>query len=248
MSKYDESHGVKIEAGQILDPDHFPPPNELVCIQVPKVFDQVAIRDCITRTITLTAGSGVLYPVFTFEGASDFQIIEVKVIKKTDSLTKAGFKKLKLSVKIRYTVTYSDGINELTTADDATFVLTINEIYCPDCIAEIGVIRYPEDLTLVDKDGLLIKVEALAEAFNDAISGSTLTLDIGVFFVIKCECEVQLLIPSFGYCPVPPEQQNPSSQSCTTFTDKTKTPFPTAFFPDQKWNPLDKTKKEEWDD
>jgi len=35
------AHGPKIEAGQILNPECFPPPTELVCVQVPKVFDQV---------------------------------------------------------------------------------------------------------------------------------------------------------------------------------------------------------------
>jgi len=48
----------------------------------------------------------------------------------------------------------------------------------------------------------MIKVEALAEAFNDVINPNTgvLSLDIGVFFIVKCECVVQLLIPSYGYC------------------------------------------------
>lgn len=183
--------------------------------------------------------------MFSFEGADDFDIVEVKVISKTDSLTKPGYKRLKLYVKIRYTIHYTDGVNQLTQTDEAGFNLTINDIYCPSCLAQIGVIRYPADEYpgTLDADGVLIKVEALAEAFNDAISSCTgsLMLDIGVFFVVKCECIVQLLIPAYGYCPVPPEQPiNPSTQNCQTFIDRTKTPFPTQFFPDQKWNPLDK--------
>jgi hypothetical protein len=234
---------VRIEAGQILHPECFPPPNELVCIQVPKVFDQVALRDCVTRNITLIPGSGVINPMFAFEGANNFDIVEVKVISKTDSLTRAGFKKLKLFVRIKYNIYYSDGINQMTQPDEVGFNLTINDIYCPNCMTEIGVIHYPEnqDKTL-DPDGLMIKVEALVEAFNDVIHPITgvLSLDIGVFFVVKCECEVQLLMPAYGYCPVPPEQPNAATQSCHTFNDKHKTPFPTAFFPNQKWNPLDR--------
>lgn len=240
---------VKIEAGQILNPDHFPVPNELVCIQVPKVFDQVALRDCVTRTVTLVPASGVINPIFAFEGADNFDIVEVKVISKQDSLTKPGFKKLKLFVRLTYTIHYTDGINELSITDSVGFNLTINEIYCPNCLAQIGVIRYPpEDAPgLIDEDGLLIKVEALAEVFNDAVNPTTgvLTLDLGVFFIIKCECIVQLLIPAYGYCPVPPEQNNPSTQNCNTFNNRILTPFPTQFFPDQKWNPLDVTKREE---
>lgn len=240
---------AKIEAGQILNPENFPVPNELVCIQVPKVFDQVALRECVTRTVTLVPGSGVINPIFAFEGADNFDIVEVKVISKQDSLTKPGFKKLKLFVRLVYTIHYTDGVNQLSVVDSIGFNLTINEIYCPNCLAQIGVIRYPEEIPqgLIDEDGLFVKVEALAEVFNDAINPITgvLTLDVGVFFIIKCECIVQLLIPAYGYCPVPPEQNNPSTLNCNTFNNRTLTPFPTQFFPVQKWNPLDFTKREE---
>lgn len=238
-----ENNYVKIEAGQILNPESFPPPNELVCIQVPKVFDQVALRDCVTRTITLIPGSGVISPAFAFEGADDFDITEVRVVSVTDSLIKPGFKKLKLFVRIRYTIHYTDGIHQLTQVDEAAYNLTVNEIYCPNCLAQIGVIHYPKDPGTKDEDGLIIKVEALADSFNDAINPLTgvLSLDIGAFFVIKCECIVQLLMPAYGYCPVPPEQTNPATQNCATFNNRTVTPFPSTFFPDQKWNPLDRT-------
>lgn len=242
---------AKIEAGQIVNPNSFPPANELVCIQVPKIFDQVSLRDCVTRTVTLIPGSGVINPNFAFEGADDFDIVEVKVISKTDSLLKPGFKKLKLFVRIRYTIHYSDGINQLSLTDEAGFNLTVNEIYCPNCSAQIGVVRYPAEGVpgTIDADGLFIKVEALAEAFNDAVNPSTgvLSLDIGVFFIVKCECIVQLLIPAYGYCPVPPEQVNPSSITCKMFLDRSKTPFPTQFFPDQKPNCLDENTNTQWD-
>jgi len=249
MSKAEnlEGQGIRVEAGQILNPDSFPTPNELVCIQVPKVFDQVSLRDCVTRNVVLEPSLGVCHPNFAFEGANNFDIVEVKVISKTDSLTRPGFKKLKLFVRIRYDIFYTDGEHQLKQSDEATFNLTINEIYCPNCMTQIGVIRYPKDSTgaphgTLDADGLFIKVEALAEAFNDVVCTGTgaLTLDIGAFFVVKCECIVQLLIPAYGYCPVPPEQTNPASQTCRTFNDRTRTPFPTQLFPDQKWNPLDR--------
>lgn len=249
MSKNENGkHGVKLEAGQIVNPDAFPLPNELVCIQVPKVFDQVALRDCVTRSVTLIPSSGLINPNFAFEGADDFDIVEVKVISKVDSLARPGFKRLKLFVRIRYTIHYSDGVVQLSQVDEAGFNLTINEIYCPNCMAQIGVIRYPQEIPgTIDADGLLIKVEALAEAFNDVVNPITglLTLDIGVFFIIKCECIVQLLIPAYGYCPVPPEQPNAAAQNCTSFNNRRLTPFPTQFFPDQKVNLLDVNSKRE---
>lgn len=242
MSKYDE-HVVKIEAGQILMPDSFTLPNELVCIHIPKVLDQVALRDCVTRVITLIPGSGVLSPVFVFQGVRDFDIVEVILISKSDSLLKPGFKKLKLFVRLRYKILYSDGFNKLSMIDEAGYNITVDEIYCPNCLTEIGVVRYPEEQIdgFLDEDGLLLKVEAIADAFNDAICviNGALALDIGVFFIIKCECIVQLLVPSYGYCPVPPEEANIASKNCSIFNDKTKTPFPRQFYPHQKLNLLD---------
>ncbi len=249
MTKFEHENGhhFKIEAGQILNPDCFPPPNELVCIQVPKVFDQVAVRDCITKCIPLKhhhdeCGCSSI----TFEGASDFDIVEVKVISKTDSLTRPGFKRIKLFVKVKFTIHLADDDKQFEKEEEATFNLTINEIYCPSCIAQVGIIRSTDNFwdkkgKTIDEDGTFIKVEALIEAFNDAINHhGVLTLDLGGFFIVKCECVVQLLMPAYGYCPVPPEQLNPATQNCTSFNDRTKTPFPTKFFPDQKWNPLDK--------
>lgn len=249
MSVTTGSSAAKIEPGQIINPGSFPMPNELVCIQIPKVFDQVSLRDCTTRDIILTPAPGICRPVFTFKGADDFDVTEVKVISKADSLTKPGFKKLKLFVKIRYVISYSDGVNCLTQPDEATFNLVINEIYCPGCTAQTGITQYPRDNhrsrdSIIDEDGLLIKVEALAQVFNEAISTCTgaMLLDIGVFFVVKCECNVQLLIPAYGYCPVPAEQINPSeqmAQNCKSFIDRTRTAFPSQFYPDQKPNTLD---------
>lgn len=253
-----ENHGVKIEAGQILNPESFPLPNELVCIQVPKVFDQVALRACEQKTVILETCSPKAEKTdledsederlfkkvpknFTLLAIEGFDIVEVKVISKTDSLLRPGFKKLKLFVKVKVVIIFSVDNQVYKQKDFVGFNLTINEIYCPGCTAQIGVIHYPHGKETEDEDGLIIKVEALIEAFNENLNEVTgvLTYSLGAFFVVKCECIVQLLMPAYGYCPVPQEQGNASIQTCNTFNDRRITPFPTTFFPDQKWNPLD---------
>lgn len=249
MSNHTDNLAVKIESGQILNPNSFPFPNELVCVQVKKVFDQISVRDCVTSDIVLEPGPYLCRSNFVFEKAIDFNITEVKVLSKTDSNTKPGFKTLKLSVKIRYNIFYYDGVNYLKQPDEVTFYLTINDIYCPSCSEQIGVIHYPNSNTCpsntpLGSDGLLINVDALVEVLNDIESPCTgaLILQIGAFFLISCVCNVELLIPSYGYCPFPPEQCNlniQSIQNCSTFNDKTSTHFPLCFFPEQKLNPLD---------
>jgi len=246
MSKVYGGHAIKIEAGQILNSDNFPVPNELVCIQVPKIFDQVALRECIKRNVVLSPDLVICRPEFNFEGINNFDIIEVKVVSKKDSLTKQGYKKLNLLVKISYDIMFTDGIHQLTQHDEALFNLTINEIYCPNCLAQSGFSKHPKDnlsnlLNNCAKNDFDIKVEALFETFGDIICPRTgaLIFDIGAFFIIKCECTVQLLLPAYGYCPVPMEQSNPIEQNCVNFNDRTKTTFPTQFYPNQKRNILD---------
>ncbi|MCX8130415.1 MAG: hypothetical protein N3I35_09980 [Clostridia bacterium] len=259
-----EEHFVKIEAGQILNPDHFPPPNELVCIQVPKVFDQVALRSCQTVMDVALPGAVAGSTNVLFRQAYNFNITDITVYSKTDSMTKPGFKKLKLTVTVTFDIDYayvdSLGVRHEPTLRGYTsvFDITVNEIYCPDCVTQIGLVRYPGGTGAIDEDGNLVKAEALIEVFNTAIAPPTpgvptatytLSFDIGAFFIIKCECVVQLLIPAYGYCPIPPEQTISESQrNCSIFSDRCLTPFPPQFFPDQKWNPLDKGKKEDWDD
>jgi len=188
-----------IEAGQIINPECFPRPDELVCIQVPKVFDQVALRDCVTRTVTLTHGPGVDNPVYSFLKADGFDISGVSIISEDDSPVRQGFKRLKTDVSVKYTLHYSDGVNPLHMDDEAVFRLGINEIYCPECTV----------LKTDGMDGMMLKVDAMAEAFGEKLSPETglMSLEIGVFFVVKCVSVVRLLVPSYGYCPLPPEQE-----------------------------------------
>jgi hypothetical protein len=56
--------------------------------------------------------------------------------------------------------------------------------------------------------------------------------------VIKCGCVVQLLVPSYGYCPLPPEQQSVIPRSYSDFNNREKTPFPGSFCPEWPKKPL----------
>ncbi|MCX7921448.1 MAG: hypothetical protein N3B21_05425 [Clostridia bacterium] len=246
MSMNNAVHKIKIEAGQILEPNSFPLPNELVCIEALKVLDQAALRECVTECMVLSPESGACPPNFSFRGAEHFRVTEVKIISMIASPIKPGFKRLKLVVKLEYNILYSDGINNLSRPEEAIFNLTVNEIYCPSSLTQAGVIRYPKVYSgdgggIMDKDGFFLEVESRADVFDDVICPCTgsLMLDIGAFFIVRCGCVATLLVPSYGYCPVPLEQRYPAAQNCLIFNKRNITPFPTQFFIDQKWNPLD---------
>ena len=72
-------------------------------------------------------------------------------------------------------------------------------------------------------------VETGCANLND---NNTIQLSLGFFFVIKVVSDVQLKIPNFGFCEIPPEcREEPCDVNfCQTFLDETATPFP-QFFP-----------------
>ncbi|NLD47298.1 MAG: hypothetical protein GX660_08870 [Clostridiaceae bacterium] len=246
MPNHTGNLAATINTGQMLKPCSYSLPRELVCLQVIKVIDQVSIRDCLIRDVILTPQAGACRSKFVYVKAGDYNIIEVKVSEKTDSCTKPGYKNLRLHVRIRYNIFYSVGAKLLKQPDEVTFNLTVNNIYCPDCSFMGGVICYPHDCSYssneaLDEGGLTVKVEALIEAINEMLCSCTgaLILQIGAFFVVKCVCNTQLLVPSYGYCPVPAEQKNSPANNCTAFNDQNKAPFLSCFFPEQELNPSD---------
>ncbi len=64
------------------------------------------------------------------------------------------------------------------------------------------------------------------------MESNSILLSLGFFFIIKAVSEVQLQIPNFGFCDVPPEcEEKPCEVNfCETFLDENVTPFP-QFFP-----------------
>ena len=60
-------------------------------------------------------------------------------------------------------------------------------------------------------------------------------LTLGFFFIIKVLSDVQLKVPNFGFCDVPPEcNEEPCDVNfCEAFLDENITPFP-VFFPEDR--------------
>ncbi|NFR87403.1 hypothetical protein [Clostridium sp. ZS2] len=233
--------------GLVNKQGRLPDPSELVCIEVPKVFDQCLIKRCLvygegpdTNTTDCELRSNPLIDPKRYIRSRDFNITLIS-IDKIPLKGKRGFKKIIISYMISFYADYIDcnGANkselfEINRRD------VIGKFYCPDSIAQISASFVPVQ-NAEDLDSNIIKLEMVADALGgellqDRECNDVLDITLGYYIIVKCELIVQLLIPAYDYCPVPKEpcDEEPEEDLCERFE---KAPIP-KFYPDQNLDPL----------
>ncbi|GAA0124853.1 exosporium protein CsxA [Clostridium sp. CTA-19] len=241
LSKFSPRPGLVNKQGCLPDP------SELVCIEVPKIFDQCLIKRCLvycagsdTNTTDCELRSNPLINPKIYVNSRDFNLTLISV-EKIPLIGKPGFKKLVISYKISF---YSDYIDANGMNQSELFEINrtdvIGKFYCPDSVAQISASFIPVH-NAEDLDSNIIKLEMVANALDgrllkDENCNDVLDITLGYYIVVKCELIVQLLIPTYGYCPVPKEpcEKEPEENPCERFE---KAPIP-KFYPDQNLEPL----------
>ncbi len=234
--------------GLVNKQGRLPDPYELVCIEVPKVFDQCLIKRCLvyangpdTLTTDRELRSDPLTDPRSYVRSRDFNIT-LNSVEKFPLRSNPNYKKLIIHYTISFYADYIDanGVNkcefyEINRAD------IVGKFYCPDSIAQISACMPNEGPW--DLDSNIIKLEMVAEALDgefildDDDDMYYLDITLGYFIVVKCELIVQLLVPAYGYCPVPEEacsDEEPEENACEIFWNS---PTP-KFYPDQVLQPL----------
>lgn len=233
--------------GLVNKQGRLPDPSELVCIEVPKIFDQCLIKRCLvydegpdTNTTDAELRSDPLTNPKRYIGSRDFNIT-LTAVDKIPLKGKPGFKRIIICYIISFYADYIDcnGVNK-TEFYEINRTDVIGKFYCPDSIAQISASFVPVDHA-EDLDANIIKLEMVADALEgelteDANGKAVLDITLGYFIIVKCELIVQLLIPTYDYCPVPKEpcEDEPDEDPCERFE---KAPVP-KFYPDQNLDPL----------
>lgn len=234
---------------------YLPDPSELVCIEVPKVFDQCLIKRCIVYACGLDTDatdeqlrSNPMNNPRIFSGCRDFDL-KLCSVEKIPLMKNPSYKKVIVSFVISF---YADFIDYDGHTQSEFYEINRTEIipklYCPDSIAQISASFVPVGKSS-DLDPEIVKIEMVAEClegiFKKSSDGnSVLDITLGFHLIVKCELIVQLLIPAFGYCPVPKQcEEEPEEDPCEKFE---KAPAP-KFFPDQKLEPLFENETEDDD-
>lgn len=231
--------------GLVNQQGRLPDPSELVCIEVPKVFDQCLIKRCLvyaegpdTVTTDEELRSNPLVNPKRYLSSRDFKVKLLSVDKIPLKLD-PNFKKIILNYVISF---YSDYIDENGATQSEFYEIyrtdIIGKFYCPDSIAQITSTS-DEDCNYVEDN--IIKLEMVAEALDgqileDEAGDQVLDITLGYFIVVKCQLLVQLLVPAYDYCPVPKEacEEEPEEDPCERFE---RAPVP-KFYPDQNLEPL----------
>ena len=229
--------------GLVNKQGRLPDPAELVCIEVPKVFDQCLIKRCLvyaegpdTTTTDCELRSDPLINPKRYICSKDFKITLLSV-DKIPLKNSPGFKKIVLHYLISFYADYID-CDGRTKSEffEINRIDVIGKFYCPDSISQSTTTLEEE---LCDKN--IIKLEMVADALNGEIltdehGDEVLDITLGYYIVVKCELIVQLLIPAYDYCPVPrvPCEEEPEEDPCEIFE---RAPVP-KFYPDQNLEPL----------
>jgi len=225
---------------------HLPDPSELVCIEIPKVFDQCLIKRCLVYSCgpdTVDTDdelrSNPLNDPKIFTGCRDFQLKLISV-EKIPLKKNSNYKKIIVCFVISFYADFTD-CNGETKCEFYEINRTeiIPKLYCPDSIAQISATNVPTGKSN-NLDSEIIKLELVAECLdgffcNDDCCESFLDITLGFHLIVKCELIVQLLIPAYGYCPIPCQcEEDVEEDPCEKFD---RAPVP-KFFPDQKLKPL----------
>lgn len=188
----------------------------------------------------------------------DFEVT-INSVTKCPIKSQPGYK----SVTVNFTVSFkvdvetTCGCETLDYSVDQT--VTIGKLYCPCPIAQISMVSNGGD---PDNTEEMIKIEVISDCLktevktiggygskNDTLSEDSsnendekcyctpkvyLCITLGLFIIVKCELKVQLLIPAYGYCPIPDECAGVAEDACKTFLEG-EVP---DFYPPQKMDNL----------
>lgn len=177
---------------------------EKVCIQAEKIFDaglqQRQIEDYVLALTDLTPAT-VTYPL-TFVSArtltSQATVTDLTIERQTDR----PCARVQGTVSIPVEVLYTDA-----TGTDGSATATVS--------LPIDVLLYvPSPSIMPFSVNAVVSVVATNGTFN--AEGVTFTSDLCVTMILKISMPVELLVPTYGYCAIPPVQEY-SQEVCAGF-------------------------------
>ena len=179
---------------------------EKVCIEVKKVFDACIKQETLTnQTITLqsTTPADVAEP-FTFVGArSSTSIGTISDLSVTPTTETPGCSRVQCNVQIPLQVSFTDA-NGVQAVGTSTFTLQRDVL-----------LRVPEPSVIPYE---IVAVVNAVSAEGSYLSDGQFEITLCVTVILKVVMDVELLVPSYGYCYIPPCQEY-QEEICEGFFD-----------------------------
>lgn len=168
-------------------PEGCPPFDRIECIVVKKVYDSCFQIDERTRNFTFNVGGATgPFNVGTPVPCELAGPIDCEELKRTPIPGQPGFFTVTILVKVPLRLRNPNNPNQ-TQMEMLTFVKNVT-LCCP------------EGTEVSCTESTFLFCNCVITDFNMSTNMLTVTCDIQVCLVIKCTLDVQLLVPSYGFC------------------------------------------------
>ncbi len=183
---------------------------EKVCIQTVKIFDACMLQTSIDATVTLTslAPANPTLPLTFTSGSSTSQTGTITALTITPIADRQGLSRVTATISIPVQIAYTDaegkagtGIGSISLNQDVVMCVPTGSVITPNIAATVNV----------------------ASPRGVYVSDNTFSITCCVTVILSVQAPVNLLIPSYGYCKIPP---------CTEFSqDACQGVFDLPIFP-----------------
>lgn len=183
---------------------------EKVCIQTVKIFDACMLQTSIDATVALTslAPANPTLPLTFTSGSSTSQTGTITALTITPIADRQGLSRVTATISIPVQIAYTDangkagtGIGSISLNQDVVMCVPTGSVITPNIAATVNV----------------------ASPRGTYVSDSTFSITCCVTVILSVQAPVNLLIPSYGYCKIPP---------CTEFSqDACQGVFDLPIFP-----------------
>lgn len=183
---------------------------EKVCIQTVKIFDACMLQTSIDATVALTslAPANPTLPLNFTSGSSTSQTGTITALTITPITDRQGLSRVTATISIPVQIAYTDadgkagtGIGSISLNQDVVMCVPTGSVITPNIAATVNV----------------------ASPRGVYVSDNTFSITCCVTMILSVQAPVNLLIPSYGYCKIPP---------CTEFSqDACQGVFDLPIFP-----------------
>lgn len=183
---------------------------EKVCIQTIKIFDACMMQTSIDSTVTLTnlSPANPTLPLTFVSGTSTTSTGTITSLTITPIADKAGLSRVTATISIPVQIAYTDasgtagtGTSSISITQDIVMCVPTGSVITPDIAATVN----------------------MTSPRGNYVSDNTFSITSCITIILSVQAPVNLLIPSYGYCKIPP---------CTEFSqDACRGVFDLPLFP-----------------
>ncbi len=163
---------------------------EKVCIQTTKIFDACMMQTSIDSTVTLTnlTPADPVQPLTFVSGSSTSSIGTITALTVTPIADRPGLSRVTTTISIPIQIAYTDA-NGVAGTGTGTISINQDVIMC----VPTGSVISPVIAATVN----------MAAPRGSYVGDNTFSITSCVTVILKVQADVNLLIPSYGYCRIP---------------------------------------------